>query len=53
MGAESYIYMKKASSNLTARVTGSTKLVSAQKAKFAIVTEKIHIFDKVSEFAIK
>lgn len=53
MGAESYIYMKKGNVNLTARVNGSTKLVSGQKAKFAMVTDKIHIFDKTSEFAIK
>lgn len=53
MGAESYIYLKKANVNLTARVNGSTKLLSGQKAKFAIVTEKIHIFDKKSEFSIK
>lgn len=53
MGAESYIYMKKGNVDLTARVNGSTKLKSGQNTKFAIVTEKIHIFDKTTEFAIK
>lgn len=52
MGAESYIYLTKGKSNLTSRVNGSTTLKAGDKAKMALFTDKLHIFDKETELTV-
>lgn len=52
MGAESYIYLSKGKSNLTSRVNGSTALKAGDKAKLALFTDKLHIFDKETELTV-
>lgn len=49
MGAETYLYLKKENSNITARVDGSSSAKVGDKLKVALDTSKIHIFDKESE----
>lgn len=49
MGAETYLYLKKGNSNITARVDGSSGARVGDKLKVALDTSKIHIFDKESE----
>lgn len=49
MGAETYLYLKKENSNITARVDGSSGAKVGDKLKVALDTSKIHIFDKESE----
>jgi len=52
MGAESYIYLTKGKSNITSRVNGSTPLKAKDKAKLALYTDKLHIFDKETELTV-
>ncbi|MGL5245882.1 MAG: ABC transporter ATP-binding protein [Sarcina sp.] len=52
MGAESYIYSKCGSQNVTIRVNGSTKLQSRHDAKIFCDTTKLHVFDKETEIKI-
>ena len=52
MGAETYIYLSKGKSNITARVNGSSKSKAGDKIKIALDMSKIHIFDKETEITV-
>ncbi|WP_411678653.1 ABC transporter ATP-binding protein [Clostridium thailandense] len=52
MGAETYIYLSKGKSNITARVSGSSKVKAGDTIKVGLDTNKIHIFDKETELTI-
>ncbi|MCM8709517.1 sn-glycerol-3-phosphate ABC transporter ATP-binding protein UgpC [Clostridium sp. SYSU_GA19001] len=49
MGAETYIYLSKGKSNITARVNGSSKAKAGDKLKIALDETRIHVFDKETE----
>jgi multiple sugar transport system ATP-binding protein len=52
MGAETYIYLSKDKSNITARVNGTSKAKAGDKIKIALDLNKIHIFDKETEMTL-
>jgi multiple sugar transport system ATP-binding protein len=52
MGSETYIYLVKGKSNLTARVAGTSKAKTGDTIKIGMDTSKIHVFDKESEQTI-
>ncbi|MEY8000759.1 ABC transporter ATP-binding protein [Clostridium sp. Mt-5] len=52
MGAESYIYLSKGSSNIIARVEGIVDSRPGDKVKFTLDWNKFHIFDKETQLAV-
>ena len=52
LGAEVYLYFTVAGSNFTARVNPRTTARTGDVVKFALDTEKIHVFDKETELTI-
>ena len=52
LGAEVYLYFTVAGSNFTARVNPRTTARTGDIVKFALDTEKIHVFDKETELTI-
>ena len=52
LGAEVYLYFDMEGTQMTARVSSSTKLKSGMDAKFTLDMEKIHLFDKETEVTI-
>ncbi|NMM63403.1 sn-glycerol-3-phosphate ABC transporter ATP-binding protein UgpC [Clostridium sp. P21] len=52
MGAETYLYLKKESSSITVRVTGTSKAKNGDKIEVAMNAFKIHVFDKETEQVI-
>jgi multiple sugar transport system ATP-binding protein len=52
MGAETYIYLSKGKSNITARVSGSSMAKAGDRIKVTLNTNKIHMFDKDTEMTI-
>ncbi len=52
MGAESYIYTKSANTNMNIRVEGTTSLKVGEVADIYLNAERLHVFDKETEFAI-
>lgn len=52
LGAEVYLYFDMEGTQMTARVSSSTKLKSGSDAKFTLDMEKIHLFDKETEVTI-
>ncbi len=52
MGAETYLYLVKGNSRITARVNGSSQAKISETIKLAMDTSKIHVFDKSSELTI-
>ncbi|MBE6062793.1 MAG: sn-glycerol-3-phosphate ABC transporter ATP-binding protein UgpC [Clostridium butyricum] len=52
MGAESYIYFKSGSNNMTAKVEGSTKFENKDNITLHVKNQNIHVFDKDSELRI-
>ncbi|MHC1683623.1 MAG: ABC transporter ATP-binding protein [Clostridiaceae bacterium] len=49
MGAETYIYVTKGSSNITLRVPGASNSKTGDMVKIAFNASKIHVFDKETE----
>lgn len=52
MGAETYIYLSKGKSNITAKVSGCSKAKIGDNLKITLNINKIHIFDKDTEMTI-
>lgn len=52
MGAEIYLYCKRAQTNLIAKVSSTSKAKDGDTIKIAIDCKKIHLFDKDTEQAI-
>ena len=52
LGAEVYLYFDMEGTQMTARVSSSTKLKSGSDASFTLDMEKIHLFDKETEVTI-
>ena len=52
LGAEVYLYFDMEGTQMTARVSSSTKLKSGSDATFTLDMEKIHLFDKETEVTI-
>ena len=52
LGAEVYLYFDLEGSNMTARVDPRTTARTGDTVKFALDTEKIHVFDKETELTI-
>ncbi len=52
MGAETYLYVVKGNSKITARVNGSSPAKISEKINLAMDTSKIHIFNKESELTV-
>ncbi len=52
LGAEVYLYFTMAGSNMTARVNPKTEARTGDTVKFALDTDKIHVFDKDTEITI-
>ncbi len=52
LGAEVYLYFDMEGTQMTARVSSSTKLKSGSDASFILDMEKIHLFDKETEVTI-
>ncbi len=52
LGAEVFLYFTIAGSNMTARVNPRTEARVGSNVKFALETDKIHVFDKDTELTI-
>lgn len=52
MGAETYLYLVKGNSRITARVSGSSSAQISEKIQLAMDTSKIHIFNKESDLTV-
>ena len=52
LGAEVYLYFDVQGTSITARVAPTTKAKNGSQVRFALDTNKIHVFDKATELAI-
>ena len=52
LGAETYLYLSKGKSNITAKVSGSSEAKTGDKLKISLNINKIYIFDKHTEMRI-
>ena len=52
LGAEVYLYFDMQGTSMTARVAPTTKAKNGSKVRFALDTEKIHVFDKETELTV-
>ncbi|SMC28494.1 carbohydrate ABC transporter ATP-binding protein, CUT1 family (TC 3.A.1.1.-) [Clostridium acidisoli DSM 12555] len=52
MGSETFLYLKKGKSSITAKVDGTSKAKTGDSIKIALNSDMIHIFDKETELTI-
>ena len=52
MGSETFLYLKKGKSSITAKVDGTSKAKIGDSIKIALNSDMIHIFDKETELTI-
>jgi len=52
MGAETYLFMKIADSNVVARVSPKTKAQTGETIEIVFDMDKIHLFDQTTEKSI-